>query len=110
VLDENQKKKYSQIMIEDLREASNSDVNVARLSFAKMLHDRAERGKDEKVSAHDLKLTADQGLSQAQLDYANCLVCGDGVKRDVSKAEEYFQLASHGDSTARLRYGIALLS
>jgi TPR repeat protein len=50
-------------------------------------------------------------MIEAQLEYAKCLVSGNGVKTNLSQAEKYFQLASsQGHSTARLQYGIALLS
>jgi hypothetical protein len=61
--------------------------------------------------AHYWKYAADQNYVQAQVMYANCLLRGDGVKRNVAESERYFQLAcSQGDSCAQMRYGIVLLS
>jgi hypothetical protein len=45
------------------------------------------------------------------LNYANCIIGGDGVETDKGEAERYLQLAaSQGSTKAHMRYGIVLLS
>jgi hypothetical protein len=66
---------------------------------------------DRWKAAHYLKQATDQGSVEAQLNYANCVLGGDGIETDKGEAERYLQLAaSQGSVKAHMRYGIVLLS
>jgi hypothetical protein len=61
------------------------------------------------LSAHYIKLAADQGLEEAQFFYGNLLFEGRGIPVNYSLAAYYFKLAAdQGNSNAQFKYGICL--
>ena len=56
--------------------------------------------------ARQIGLAAEQGLLEAQIDFATLLYLGEGVKRDLNAAVGWYQRAANaGNPVAQSRYG-----
>ena len=81
----------------------------AQFYYALWLEERYPSGDLQRMIIELIQLAADQGQTQAQIRYGQCLRSGDGVERDIAKAGRYFKAAADtGDPDGQLSYGLYL--
>lgn len=81
----------------------------AQFYYALWLEERYPSGDLQRMIIELIQLAADQGQTQAQIRYGQCLASGDGVERHIAKAGRYFKAAADtGDPDGQLSYGLYL--
>ena len=83
---------------ETLRQQAKNDNKYALIQLASVLREAGTASKERIQEVFSLaKRAADLGLARAQLWVGFMYANGDGVKRDLHKAAEYYELAAKQD-------------